>query len=154
MKITNQAKEIEPQAVFLSIKDKTIVAVIDEQVGRDGVFTVQEGAQVAAKSVIIPLGTAAGGSLGIIENAVSIFGKIILLPRVSTIPVIEVWRHFVSALITEIYPHKKTRRGTHPMERRGGCCWTYYDSTRQFCQSRFEQQPKNTARILTSEPSC
>ena len=32
LEITNQIKKVEPQAVFFSIKDKTIVAVIGEKV--------------------------------------------------------------------------------------------------------------------------
>ena len=86
------------------MKDKAIPAVIGEKVCWYRVLDVQESEEVAIEPVIIPLATAAGAALCIVEDAVSIFSKIVLLPAVSVVPVIERRRHFIPAVIMVSFP--------------------------------------------------
>ena len=76
-----------------------ISTVISKKVSSYRVFAVQKGEQVAIKPMIIPLAAAAGSTLFIIEEAVLTSSKIVLLPGVPAIPVIERRRYFISTVI-------------------------------------------------------
>ena len=58
LEITNQIKKVKTQALFFSMKDKAIPAVIGEKVCWYRVLDVQESEEVAIEPVIIPLATA------------------------------------------------------------------------------------------------